>query len=122
MKSAIFGGDFWCTYSAFDNTPGVRPHLDSKDIPEFVSKLEIYSNSLQSQLAIKLLMLTFVRPAELCGARWEEIDLPRKEWRIASPRMKMRTPHIEPLSTLALEILETLRKLNPEHELVFPGG
>lgn len=99
-----------------------RAHLESKDMPEFLGKLEAYQNSLQSKLALKLLMLTFVRPVELCGARWEEIDLTRKEWRIPGPRMKMRTPHIVPLSTQALEILVTLRKLNPEHEFVFPGG
>ncbi|MFM9890718.1 MAG: tyrosine-type recombinase/integrase [Rickettsiales bacterium] len=63
-----------------------------------------------------------MRPAELCGARWSEIDLERKEWRIPGTRMKMRTPHIVPLSSQAVRILETLSKLNNRHEFVFPGG
>jgi len=57
-----------------------------------------------------LLALTFVRTGELIGARWDEIDFDREEWHIPKERMKMRRPHVVPLSRQALAILKTLHK------------
>ncbi|MEJ0010614.1 MAG: site-specific integrase [Alphaproteobacteria bacterium] len=96
-------------------------HLSHNELPEFIEKLESYDGSLQTRLAIKLLLLTFVRTGELRGARWAEIDLARKEWRIPAERMKMRSPHIVPLSKQAIMVLETLQKLNGHREFVFPS-
>lgn len=98
-----------------------RAHLDVTELPDFLCKLEDYDRSLQTKLAIQLLMLTIVRPNELCGARWAEIDFDRKEWRIPAERMKMRTPHIVPLSKQALEKLTVMKKLNGHREHVFPS-
>lgn len=72
-------------------------HLKENELPEFLQKLETYQGMKQYQLAVKLLMLTFVRTTELRGARWSELDLDKAEWRIPSERMKMRRPHIVPL-------------------------
>jgi len=57
--------------------------------------------------------LTFMRTGELIAARWGEFDLIAAEWRIPVERMKMRTPHIVPLSTQAVEVLATLSELRP---------
>ena len=70
---------------------------------------------------MKLLALTFVRTTELIGARWEEFDLDARRWNIPESRMKMRTPHIVPLSSQAIEVLELLRSLARSAELLFPG-
>jgi integrase len=35
--------------------------------------------------------------------------------------MKMKTPHIVPLATQALEVLELLRSISGKGELIFPG-
>lgn len=101
-----------------------RKHFSSlkeKDLPEFIWKLEVYDGDLQTKLALKLLMLTFVRTTELRGARWAEIDWDKKEWRIPLERMKMREPHIVPLSKQSLEILEQLKPISGHLELVFPN-
>ena len=66
-------------------------------------------------------MLTAVRPGELRGARWEEIDTNAATWRIPAQRMKMRTEHIVPLSRQALEVLETVKPLASKIGLVFPS-
>src|SRR5690606_29638322 len=50
-------------------------HLREVDLPEFLQKLEAYDGHIQTKLAVKLLMLTFVRTGELRGAEWSEIDL-----------------------------------------------
>jgi integrase len=55
------------------------------------------------------------------AARWGEFDLEAAEWRIPAERMKMRTPHIVPLSTQAVEVLATLHELRGLSDLLFPG-
>ncbi len=97
-------------------------YLSQNELPEFLEKLEAYNaGHIQTKLAIKMLLLTFVRTNELCGAKWSEIDFDNKEWRIPAERMKMRNPHIVPLSSQALEILAILKKLNDHREHVFPS-
>jgi integrase len=59
---------------------------------------------------VSILALTFVRTGELIGAKWEEIDFGREEWHIPKERMKMRRPHIVPLSRQALAVLKSLHE------------
>jgi integrase len=95
--------------------------LEAKDLPEFLQTLERNDARLfmQTRLAIRLLMLTFVRTSELINARWEEFDLEGAEWVIPAERMKMRRTHIIPLSRQALDILKELRGVNGNREYVF---
>ncbi len=96
-------------------------HLSAKELPDFLQKLEIYDGSLQTKLAVKLMLLTFVRTSELRCAEWKEIDLDKAEWRIPAERMKMRDPHIVPLSEQAVEVLKKLQELNGNWPRVFPN-
>ena len=84
--------------------PVVKKHhayLKAEQLPEFMQKLDTYDNP-QTKMAIRFMLLTFVRTGELRGAKWSEIDMVKAEWRIPAERMKMRDPHIVPLSTQAL--------------------
>lgn len=97
--------------------------LEIKEVPEFLQVLEknearLYSDT---RLAMKLLMLTFVRTSELINARWSEIDLEEATWIIPAARMKMRRDHIVPLSRQSLAILQELKKNNGHREWVFPN-
>jgi integrase len=67
------------------------------------------------------LSLTFVRTGELVGGKWSEIDFDRARWDISAERMKMKTPHIVPLSCQALDVLRSLQRLSGDGEFVFPG-
>ncbi len=98
-----------------------RPALSRQDLPEFLAKLAEYDGNAQTRLALKLLILTFVRTTELRGARWEEFDFERAEWRIPAERMKMKEAHLVPLSTQALEVLEELKPITGSGVLVFPS-
>jgi len=95
--------------------------LSSKDLPEFLIKLDQFDGYETTKLAIHLLMLCFVRTGELRAARWEEFDLEDKMWRIPGNRMKMGVEHLVPLSDQAIEILERLQYLTGAYDLVFPG-
>ncbi len=59
-----------------------------------------------TKLALKLIIMTFVRPGELRGARWSEFDFAAKQWRIPAERMKMKEDHIIPLPEQALAVLK----------------
>lgn len=95
--------------------------IDAKELPALLRSIELYEGRQLTRLAIKLMALTFVRTSELIGARWDEFNLEDARWSIPAARMKMQTPHIVPLSTQAIEILELLRTLSGSEELVFPG-
>jgi len=61
--------------------------------------MDAYSGSFVTKCALRLAPLVFVRPGELRNAEWAEIDLDRAEWNIPAAKMKMREPHLVPLST-----------------------
>jgi integrase len=96
-------------------------HLKASDLPEYLQKLETYDGELQTKLALKLLMLTFVRTTELRGAEWAEIDFDAAEWRIPAARMKMKDPHIVPLCKQAIAILRELQKHSGNRQHLFPN-
>ena len=95
--------------------------IDARELPALLRSIEVYEGRQLTRLAIKLMALTFVRTSELIGARWDEFDFDGGRWSIPAIRMKMKTPHIVPLSTQAVEVLELLRTISGTGELVFPG-
>ena len=95
--------------------------LDQKDLPELLQKIYEYDGQPLTRIALQLMALTFVRTGELIGARWEEIDMTAKQWRIPAERMKMRTPHIVPLSSQSLTLTNELRTLALDDVLLFPS-
>jgi integrase len=95
--------------------------VDAKELPALLRAIEVYQGKVVTRLAIKLMALTFVRTSELIGARWNEIDIDGRRWNIPAERMKMRTPHIVPLATQTIEVLELLRTITGGGELLFPG-
>lgn len=95
--------------------------LDAKEMPELLRKIEAYQGSAYTRLSMKLMALTFVRTGELIAARWSEFDLAAAQWRIPADRMKMRTPHIVPLASQAVEVLQALQTISGHGVLLFPG-
>lgn len=98
-----------------------RPHLKENQVGEFLVKLDDYHGKNYVRLAMKLLVLTFVRPGELRKARWEEFDLENALWSIPAKRMKMKRDHKVPLSKQAIAILEELRVVTGKGDFLFPG-
>jgi integrase len=104
-------------------TPVVKHHpfLKAIDLPQYLKSLEIYDGNLQTKIALRFLLLTFVRTNELRGAQWMEIDWDKSEWRIPAERMKMGELHIVPLSRQAITVLRELEKLTGDRQYVFPN-
>lgn len=95
--------------------------LDQKELPELLQKIDEYDGQPLTKLAMKLMALTFVRTSELIGARWDEIESDNKLWRIPAERMKMKTPHIVPLSDQAIAVIEKIKDLAVDQVLLFPS-
>jgi len=95
--------------------------VDAKDLPGLLRQIEVYQGTHVTRLAMKLMALTFVRTGELIGARWSEVDFEEKRWNIPAERMKMRTPHIVPLSDQAIDVLQMLQMITGSGPLLFPG-
>ncbi|KHS64174.1 integrase [Pectobacterium brasiliense] len=97
------------------------PFLTIEELPAFFKALAGYSGSELVVLAARLMIITGVRTGELRGALWSEIDTDKALWEISAERMKMRRPHIVPLSVQALEIIEKIRAMTGNFPLLFPG-
>ncbi len=98
--------------------------MDMSELPEFLEVLNSNKARLfpQTLIAVKLLMLTFVRTSELIKATWDEIDFDNKMWVIPAERMKMRRPHMVPLSDQVIDLLKELKGLNPPNRVhLFPS-
>lgn len=97
------------------------PFLKADEIPDFLRALNSYTGSRLVQIATKLLMIMGVRTIELRAALWSEFDLDNAIWEIPSERMKMRRPHLVPLSTQALDLLNEIKIMTGNYRYVFPG-
>jgi integrase len=103
-------------------TPTHRAALtDPVRIGGLLRAIDGYTGRLTTLTALKLAPLVFVRPGELRKAEWSEFDLEGAIWRIPGHRMKMRVPHLVPLSTQGVEILRDLHPLTGGGTLVFPA-
>jgi integrase len=98
-----------------------RPSMSREELPHFLKSIDNYSGEMVTILALRLTVLTFVRPAEIRFARWEEFDLEDKLWRIPAVRMKMSSDHLVPLPKQTIDLLERLRPITGHYDLLFPG-
>ncbi|WP_333620561.1 phage integrase central domain-containing protein [Pantoea septica] len=97
------------------------PHLITEQIGGFLRALSEYTGSKVTQNATRLLMLTGTRTIELRAAEWAEFDLEKGIWQIPAERMKMRRPHVVPLSIQAKSLLKEIHQLTGRGRFVFPG-
>ena len=104
-------------------TPIVKHYsfINESELPAFIEKMEAYDGGFQTRLALRFLLLTFVRSNELRAAKWTEINWEKAEWRIPAERMKMKELHIVPLSTQTIVVLRELQKHTGTWQYLFPN-
>ncbi len=95
--------------------------LTRDEIPNFIRALEAYPGYFSNKIALHLMLLSLVRTTEMLEARWNEFDLEAALWRIPADRMKMREPHIVPLSRQTVELLQKLQAVTGNGEYLFPN-
>ena len=92
-----------------------------KEIGGLLRMIDGYKGSYQIENALKIAPYVFLRPNELAGLEWEEIDFDNNIIRINPMRMKMKTTHLVPLCVQVLKILSALRLINNNSKYVFPS-
>ncbi|HEN3634839.1 TPA: integrase arm-type DNA-binding domain-containing protein [Yersinia enterocolitica] len=115
---------------------GKRKHraaLELNRVSELLHRIDYYSGRPLTRLAVELTLLVFIRSSELRFARWSEVDFETAMWTIPGEReplegvkhshrgSKMRTPHLVPLSRQALAILQKIKSMSGNRELIFIG-
>lgn len=111
-----------------------RPALPLSRLPELQERINTYKGRTLTRLTVMLSLHVFVRSSELRFARWSEFDLKRGTWEIPDTRpaldgvpfstrgTKMAGDiHLVPLSPQAVTLLEQIRTLTGEFDLVFAG-
>lgn len=117
--------------------PPIRHHypaLSLEALPELLERIEGYHQGRElTRLAVLLTLHVFIRSSELRFARWSEINFRNRVWTIPATRKpiagvrysgrgaKMRTSYIVPLSEQSIIILERIKEISGNDELVFPG-
>ena len=103
--------------------PKSQNSLPISALPEFLKKMNADKAAIPTTLlAMKFIILTFVRTQELRFADWKEfvIDSSEPLWVIPADRMKMRKIHHVPLSRQAVNILNEMQKYSGKEGYVFP--
>lgn len=98
-----------------------HPHVHLSEIPILLGKLDAAKCDVMTRIAVRLLLLTGVRPGELRHAPWSEIDLESATWTIPAARMKARRPHVVPLPHQAVASLLELKEITGSYPIAFPG-
>lgn len=105
--------------------PPVTEHhaaiTDPDKIGGLLRAIDSYEGSFITRCLLKFAPLVFVRPGELRGAEWSEVDFDNAQWNIDASRMKMGLPHLVPLATQALAILRELHPVTGATRYLFPS-
>ncbi|WNK23065.1 MULTISPECIES: tyrosine-type recombinase/integrase [Providencia] len=96
-------------------------HLSVSELPEFLSSIDKYMGSQIVRVALRVLILTGVRPGELRKAEWSEINFDTGVWEIPAEKMKMCRPHIVPLSEQVIDLLKQIHPISGSYQYIFPS-
>ncbi|CDL87440.1 Integrase [Xenorhabdus cabanillasii JM26] len=97
------------------------PHLDVDELPEFLKSIDKHMGSQIVRHALRILIITGLRPGELRKLEWSEVDLEKRLIQIPAERMKMRRPHSVPLSDQVITLLQQLAPISGGYQYVFPS-
>ena len=109
---------------ALPSMPAVKAHfraLPYREVAAALETIEASRSSLAAKLALRLVILTACRSGEIRGAKWNEIELDKRVWKIPGARMKAGNEHRVPLTEAAMSVLEQARSLVDGSGLLFPS-
>ena len=97
------------------------PYLQFSELPRLFSDIENSNLRNLTKIALRLMVLFFVRTNELIGSKWDEFRLDENLWIIPAERMKNRKEHKVPLSRQSKELLQLIKDECPSpSKFVFP--
>ena len=100
-----------------------HPAIKPEELPKLLQDFKNSSRDYLTKVLFRWQLLSMVRPAEAVSVEWSEIDFDKKLWTIPAIKMKKtrqgQFPHIVPLSSLMLKILEELKPITGGDKFVF---
>ncbi len=94
---------------------------DPDKIALLISQMKNYPYDVV-RIAMLFSIYTFARPGEVRSAEWKEIDFDNRLWKIPAEKMKMKRPHIIPLSSQVIDLLTELKKFTGRQKWLFPSA
>ena len=95
--------------------------IEPKKVGQLLYMIDGYEGTAIIRNALQFAAYVFVRPGELRQAEWTEINFEAQRFEIPAHKMKMRQPHIVPLSKQALAILKDQQAKTGHFQFVFPS-
>lgn len=90
-------------------------------IGEMLRAIDGYQGDLATRYALRIAPHVFLRDGEIRALRWAWVDRDDEVIRIPAEAMKMRRPHLVPLSAQVLDLLDGLHALSGRNEHLFPS-
>ena len=108
-------------FSKAQHKPQPNPSLDWDQLPKFFDDLERNdpNAALVILLAVKILVMTFLRVGSLTPAKWDEFDFKKEIWTIPVDRMKTGKIHKVPLTEPIKDVLNRLHTFTGDTDYVF---
>lgn len=86
-----------------------------------IRQIDVYPQTVV-RYALQFSALVFCRPGEIRHAEWAEFDFDKAEWRLPAEKMKRKRPHIVPLATQTLTLLNGLKQYTGNQKWLFPSA
>jgi integrase len=114
--------DFLRRQKLFKNRPakGHFAALEPAKLGDLMEAIDKADLNPMTEHAIRLSLMTVVRPGELRAMEWSEIDMESRQWVIPAAKTKRKRDHIVPLTDDMIEILHKLESLSGRNRYVFP--
>ena len=94
---------------------------DPKKLTGLLRSIDEFDGSFVVKCALRIAPLVFVRPGELRQMEWSEIDFDMAQWNVPAEKMKLKLPHLVPLSEQVVAVLRGLQPLTGSDRYVFPN-
>jgi integrase len=116
-QNHAFDGENPALWRHFDQTlfrpnamkRGHHASIPHADVPAFIAKLRTRQGEAMAALMLEFIALTACRTGDARFAVWSEFDLEKAVWSIPAARMKMRRPHVVPLTPRTVELVQEAR-------------
>ncbi|MGZ9898990.1 integrase domain-containing protein [Shewanella gaetbuli] len=95
--------------------------IPPNELPELMTKLANGEITETTCRVIQFQLHTMTRPSEAASARWDEIDFENGLWIIPAEKMKMKRPHIVPLTPQVVQLLEAQQEIAGHRPYIFPS-
>jgi len=95
---------------------------DPREFADVLKKIYMHESRVKNdfiQMALIILPHVFLRSVELCGLRWQEVDMRERLIRIDPSRVKVRIEHLVPISKQVFSLLEEIQEITGDKEYVF---